>query len=98
MGEKLTAQFETRRDAEMAVERLVQEHEVERGSILISPVGENNSAGEEPGGSDARSGEPSTEARTDPKLEGLIEVSVDLQDDTKVDAIRGAFTEFQGRE
>ncbi len=98
MGMKLTAQFETRRDAEMAVERLVQEHEVDRDSILVSPVGEGNSAGEAPGGSDARSGEPSTEARTDPKLNGLIELSVDLQDDTKVDAIRGAFTEFQARD
>lgn len=39
MGANLTGRFETRRDAEMAVERLVQEHGVDRGSILFAPWG-----------------------------------------------------------
>jgi len=96
MGMNLKAEFETRRNAEMAVERLVQEYEVERTSIFISPVGDNNSAGEELAGSDAKGGQPSTDERYDQALDGMIAVSVDIDDDTKAEAIRSAFAEFDG--
>ena len=52
MGTTLNATFETRREAEMTVERLVQEHGLNRADIFIAPAGDENTAGEEQGGSD----------------------------------------------
>ncbi len=46
MGTTLTAQFETRREAEMTIERLVQEHGIERTDIFVSAAGADNTAGE----------------------------------------------------
>lgn len=94
MGANLNGLFETRRDAEMAVERLVQEHGVDRGLILIAPVGAANSAGEQTGGADNDAAAPSTGERSDAKLTGPIEVSVDIQDDATASKIRDAFAEF----
>ncbi len=51
MSTTLTGQFETRREAEMTVERLVQEYGVNRANILIAAAGDENSAGEEQGAS-----------------------------------------------
>ncbi len=94
MGANLTGRFETRRDAEMAVERLVQEHSVDRGKILIAPVGDTNSAGEQAAGSDTDAAAPSTGGRSDAKLTGPIEVSVEIQDDATARKMRDAFEEF----
>lgn len=94
MGANLTGRFETRRDAEMAVERLVQEHGLERTDIFIVAAGDSNSAGEVPSGSDTKASEPSTEERHDAKLAGAIEVSVDIEDEAKAAIIRKAFSEF----
>ena len=52
----LKGTFATRREAEMAVERLVQEHEIDRKAIQIAPEGAANSAGDETAGSDAEAG------------------------------------------
>jgi hypothetical protein len=98
MGTTLTAQFETRREAEMTVERLVQEHGIERTDIFISAAGPKNSAGEETAGSDAKAGEPSVEKRNDAALNGSIEVSVDIEDQGKADTIRSAFAEFSAHD
>ncbi len=97
MGATLSARFETRRDAEMAVERLVQEHGIERTDIFISAAGAANSAGEQIEGADAEAGGPSTEARGDAQLNGPIEVSVDIQEESKATTIRRAFAEFDAR-
>jgi len=94
MGTTLTAQFETRREAEMTVERLVQEYGIERTDIFVSATGRENTAGEETAGSDAAAAEPSVGARDDAALNGSIEVSVDIEDEGKADTIRGAFAEF----
>jgi hypothetical protein len=94
MAAKLTGLFETRRDAEMAVERLVQEHGVDRSLVLIAPVGDANSAGEQTAGADSYAGAPGTGERSDAKLTGSIEVSVDVQDDGTARTIRDAFAEF----
>lgn len=58
MSMTLTARFETRREAEMAVERLVQEQGVERSDIFISAEGDANTAGEEPAGADLQAARP----------------------------------------
>ena len=98
MSMTLTARFETRREAEMAVERLVQEQGVERSDIFISAEGDQNTAGEEPAGSDLQAGDPSPERRDDAALKGRILVSVDIQDDDRAAVVRAAFKEFDARD
>jgi hypothetical protein len=98
MGTTLTAQFETRREAEMTIERLVQEHGIERTDIFVAATGKENSAGGETAGSDAKAGEPSVEERADAALNGAIEVSVDIEDTAKAGLIRDAFAEFSAHD
>lgn len=95
MGTTLTATFSTRREAEMTVEHLVQEHGIDRTDIFITTAGDENSAGDEQGGADINAGDPSPEMRTDAPLNGAVTVSVDLEDDAKVSAVREAFGEFE---
>lgn len=52
MERTIVATFETRRDAETAVEHLVQEHGVKRTDIFVQAKGEANSAGVRPAGAD----------------------------------------------
>ena len=94
MATTLNASFETRREAEMTVERLVQEHGIDRSDIFVAAAGERNSAGEEQAGSDGDAGEPSPAARDDSPLNGAVTVSVDIEDDAQVQKVREAFGEF----
>lgn len=98
MSTTLTAQFETRRDAEMTIERLVQEYNIERTDIFVAAAGSENTAGEEIAGSDTEAGVPTVEERDTAALNGTVEVSVDIQDDAKVDIIRKAFAEFNAQD
>jgi hypothetical protein len=94
MGTTLTGSFETRREAEMAVERMVQEYGLERTAIFIAAEGSENTAGEQKAGSDTEAGAPTPEQRDDAPLNGRIEVSVDIEDASLVDEVRAAFAEF----
>ena len=94
MSTTLTGTFDTRRDAEMAVERLVQEVGIERTDIFLASIGEDNSVGTIPAGSDIQAGQPSSHDRKDAPLTGKIEVSVDSNDAATVAQIKAAFTEF----
>lgn len=94
MGTTLNGTFETRREAEMTVERLVQEHGVDRADIFIAAAGDENTAGEEQAGSDTEAGGPSPETRDDSPLKGAVNVSVDIEDEAKVAKVREAFGEF----
>ena len=95
MGTTLNATFETRREAEMTVERLVQEHGIDRADIFIAAAGDENTAGEEQAGSDTAAGDPSPEDRDDSPLNGAVTVSVDIEDEAKVAKVRDAFGEFE---
>jgi hypothetical protein len=66
------ASFETRRDAEVAVEHLVQEHGIERSDIFIQAEGMANSAGSKIAGADIESGHPGVEKHGDPAAERVI--------------------------
>ena len=92
MESTITAQFETRRDAEIAVEQLVQEHKIPRADIFIRARGEANSAGVKAAGADVESGHDSAKERGTPELAGMIEVSVDYHGD-KADAVRKSLKE-----
>jgi len=76
MSHTIAASFASRRAAELAVERLVQEHGIDRAAITIRPEGTDNSAGTRPAGADAQSGHPGTPADGTPALAGEIEVRV----------------------
>lgn len=95
MATTLTGYFETRREAEMSVERLVQEYGVDRGKIVVTAAGDENSAGEEEAGSDVAAGAPTPESRSDAALNGAVRVSVDLADDAAAGDVRSAFAEFR---
>ena len=58
MTEKIQATFTTRRDAEMAVEHLVQEHGVDPAGIMLIADRDENTAGTEAAGSDLADGQP----------------------------------------
>lgn len=78
MERPIVAHFETRREAELAVEHLVQEHGVARTDIFVRAKGESNSAGVRPAGADVESGHE-YEKRGKPELGGEIEVSIDYR-------------------
>ena len=98
MSTTLTGQFETRREAEMTVERLVQEYGINRADIFVAAAGAENSAGDEQAGSDNAAGAPTPESRDDAALNGSISVSVDLDDEKLAGKVRSAFSEFDASE
>lgn len=98
MSISLTAKFDTRREAEMTVERLVQQFQIERTDIFIAAEGDENTAGVEEAGSDTKAGSPSPESRDDAELAGRVVVSVDIEDEGLADEVRSAFGEFDASE
>lgn len=82
--------FETRREAELAVEHCVQEHGIDRADIFIQAAESENTVGTVVGGADERSPQSTNEERSDPALHGLIEVSVEVDDD-RANVVRAAF-------
>lgn len=95
MPRTIAAQFATRRDAELAIERLVQELGVPREKVTVGPVSAENSAGTQPSGSDRKAAEPSPEARGDAALAGAIRVAAEL-DGGDPRAIEAALRELGG--
>lgn len=81
MDRTIVACFDTRRDAETAVEHLVQEHEIDRSDVFIRSAGDANTAGVRAAGADVESGHAGVGAQGKPKLSGPIEVSVDCHGD-----------------
>jgi len=74
----IIGEFETRREAELAVEHLVQEYGIQRTDVFIQPIGQANSVGTRSAGADAKAApEPERQA----PLEGALEVSVDFHGD-----------------
>lgn len=88
----IKGQFETRRAAEMAVERMVQDYHIERTDIFVVASGANNTAGVKAAGSDNPTiGEASSADGA--ALNGTIEVSADI-DVARAENVRAAFAEF----
>ncbi len=94
MPTTLKAKFDTRREAEMTVERLVQEQGIDRKDILIATDGDDNSVGSEQAGADTAGKDPTPQARDDAALAGRIVVSVEIADTTRATEVKAAFTEF----
>lgn len=75
----VTATFETREAADLAVEHLVQKIGIERTDVFVQAAGRQNSSGVEASGGDASSA--NEDGREDATLSGEIEVSADVADD-----------------
>jgi hypothetical protein len=95
LGTTIEGTFSTRRDAELAIEHLVQEHGFERTDIFVSPEGSENSAGETASGSDLEA--KNEDARSDAPLGSAIIVSIDVEDEAKSSVIESVFAEFGGQ-
>jgi hypothetical protein len=83
MSVSLTATFDTPRDADLAVERLVQECGLDRATISVAARGDRNSVGVRPDGADA-----GPELRDDAPLDGGIAVSITCTDDAALERVR----------
>lgn len=92
MSTTLTGTFDSRDQGDMAVERLVQEIGIERTDIFVAASGPDNSAGNRTGGADSETVDQ--DERDDVPLAGGIMVSIDLQDDAKVEVVTAALEEF----
>ena len=95
MPATISADFDTRRDAEMAVEHIVQEHGFDRAMVAISPVSLDNSAGTRPSGSDLKIGETGG-ATGEPALSGRLRVTVQA-DASSSEKVLASFGEFGGQ-
>ena len=87
----MSAVFQTREQADLAVEHLVQEYGIDRAFIYVEPVGEQNSAGIDVSGGDHASGRRGSHDRPDGSHHGAIEVSVPLAHNEAV--LRRVFSE-----
>lgn len=95
-GATIATTFNTRRQADLALEHLVQELGLERTDIFLVAQGNDNTAGETPDGADAESGHPNMDPASDPALAGGIAMSVDLADEDRVRDVRAVLEEFGG--
>jgi hypothetical protein len=95
MATKLSGLFDSRRMAELAVERLVQEYEIKRTDILIGAAGEENTAGVNSAKTDEEAGFTDRQAKDDATLNGEISVSVAIENEDVAQRIRKAFKEFR---
>ncbi|WP_010188704.1 hypothetical protein [Sphingomonas sp. PAMC 26605] len=94
MGITLTGTFGTRREAEMTIERLVQEFGIDRSALSVSTEGDENSVGEDRGGSDSAADQPGQDNRQGPSLAGAIVVTAEVADERAARRVRAAFGEF----
>lgn len=90
----LTATFDSRRDADMVIERLVQEFGMDRAAIFVATDGAQNSVGERADGADTSDGSVSAEDRDDAALNGSIVVSVTVDSEDVAEQVRSAYGEF----
>lgn len=97
-GTTIVATFSTRRQADLAIEQLVQELKIERTDVFVTAEGDENSSGREIDGADAESGHPGTTAEGSPSLAGRINVSVDLADNSNFANVRSVFERHGGED
>lgn len=87
--------FATREKADLAIERLVQEHGIERTDIFVTADGADNSSGEEISGGDASTVDEAE--RDDAALATPIKLSVDINDDAAVATVEAALNDLGGQ-
>lgn len=107
--QRITGTFNTRREAEMAVEHLVQEYKLDRSLVQVGPAGEENTSGTVASGADAAERHRGSGAPGDPAGDvilpegqraeaggvgkGAILVSAEV-DDAMLDRARASLKEY----
>ena len=97
-GATIAATFSSRRQADLAVEHLVQDIGIERTDVFIAADGTENSAGDVADGADVESGHRGVEADGDPALAGSISVAIDLAGDADLARVRSTLEEYGGKD
>ena len=92
----LPADFDTRRDAEMAVEHMVQEYGLDPKAISVVAASQENSAGTRVSGSDVETDGAGAGAASEPALAGRLKVTVDV-DEGLSDKVLASFASYGGR-
>lgn len=95
MSNTIQAQFATRRDADLALEHLVQGHGFERTDVFVELVSDENGAGKIEESADLGGGRSSVDTGGPPALKGAIKVSVDVNDDRE-GIVRATLTDAGG--
>jgi len=93
----LCALFASRRDADLAIEHLVQEHGIERDVLFVEAAGTAASTGTRVGGADGAGAAPGTAARDDAPLGVEIQLTVPVTNDDRP-VIEGALREAGARQ
>lgn len=95
MPKTISANFKSRRDAEMAVEHIVQDHGLDRNAVDIGPASNENTAGTEAARADVEDGHLKSGTEGEPALAGKVKVSV-LVDDAIAEKVISSFRTFDG--
>jgi hypothetical protein len=95
MPKKISAEFKSRRDAEMAVEHIVQDHGVDRNAVEVGSASNENTAGIEAARADVEDGHLKSGTEGEPALGGKIKVSVQV-DDAIAEKVISSFETFDG--
>ena len=95
MSKTISAEFKSRRDAEMAVEHIVQEHGVDRSAVQVGTVSNENTAGTEAARADIEDKHRKTGTEGEPALAGKVKVSVQVEDAT-AENVTSSLTTFEG--
>jgi hypothetical protein len=95
MSKTITADFKSRRDAEMAVEHIVQEHDLDRKAVSIGPASSENTSGTEAARADVEDGHLKSDTDGEPALRGKVRVSVQV-DDANADKVMDSIETFHG--
>lgn len=86
MAITIKGSFPSRREAELAIEHLVQEYGIQRTDVFVTPIGPDNSSGAQPAGADVESGHGGIGAdAAGASYAGALSVSVDVNDDEIAD-------------
>lgn len=89
MTQMITGLFDTRREAEMAVERLVQEYEFDRSRITAHAAGEENTSGTVVSGADA------DDAAAGEAPEGVRQGRISVRAEVEADRLDRALEAFR---
>ncbi|GJE58316.1 hypothetical protein [Methylobacterium trifolii] len=95
MSKTISAAFKSRRDAEMAVEHIVQEHGLDRAAVTVGPASDENTAGTEAARADVEDGHLKSGTEGEPALAGMVKVSV-RTDAAAADKVVSSFQTYGG--
>lgn len=95
MPKTISADFKSRRDAEMAVEHIVQDHGLDRNAVEVGPASDENTAGTEAARADIEDGHLKSGTEGEPALAGKVRVSVEV-DEAIAEKVLSSFETFHG--